>query len=76
MHGFFDSIVELMDQIGVKRASVFANSTIHATGMLQLPGFFRPTKEWDMLIVRDGILLAALELKSQVGLLPVPKTPS
>jgi hypothetical protein len=35
--------------------------------VLTLPGFFRPTKLWDLLIVKDGRLIAALELKSQVG---------
>lgn len=34
---------------------------------LVLPGFYRPTKEWDMLILRRGELVAALEFKSQVG---------
>ncbi|MFA5354237.1 MAG: PaeR7I family type II restriction endonuclease, partial [Thermodesulfovibrionales bacterium] len=34
---------------------------------LELPGFFRPTKEWDLLVIRDGQLIAALEAKSQVG---------
>jgi hypothetical protein len=34
---------------------------------LELPGFFRPTKEWDLLVVREGQLIAAIELKSQVG---------
>src|SRR5437867_8108420 len=33
----------------------------------RLPGFFRPTKEWDLLVVRDGELIAAMETKSQVG---------
>src|SRR5437867_7599342 len=33
----------------------------------RLPGFFRPTKEWDLLVVRDGELILALEAKSQVG---------
>ena len=32
-----------------------------------MPGFFRPTKEWDLLVVRDGQLIIALEAKSQVG---------
>jgi hypothetical protein len=32
-----------------------------------LPGFFRPTKEWDLLAIRDGVLLAVIEAKSQVG---------
>lgn len=30
----------------------------------QLPGFFRPTKSWDLLIMNDGKLIAAIELKS------------
>ncbi len=34
---------------------------------LELPGFFRPTKEWDFLIVKNGTLVAAIEAKSQVG---------
>jgi len=34
---------------------------------LELPGFFRPTKEWDLLVVKDGILIVALEAKSQAG---------
>ena len=35
--------------------------------MLELPGFFRPTKEWDLLVIRDNKLIAAIEAKSQVG---------
>ena len=35
--------------------------------VLTLPGFFRPTKLWDLLIINQGGLVAALELKSQVG---------
>jgi len=30
----------------------------------QLPGFFRPTKSWDVVIMNHGILVAAVELKS------------
>ena len=32
-----------------------------------MPGFFRPTKEWDLLVVRDDQLIIAVEVKSQVG---------
>jgi hypothetical protein len=35
--------------------------------VLTLPGFFRPTKLWDMLVIHEGKLIAAIELKSQVG---------
>jgi len=34
---------------------------------LDLPGYFRSTKEWDLLVIKDGLLIAALEAKSQVG---------
>ena len=34
---------------------------------LELPGYFRPTKEWDLLVIKDGQLVLALEAKSQVG---------
>lgn len=34
---------------------------------LTIPGFFRPTKMWDSIIVYKGRLVAAFELKSQVG---------
>jgi hypothetical protein len=36
-------------------------------GAVTLPGYFRASKNWDVLIVHDGRLLAAVELKSQVG---------
>lgn len=29
-----------------------------------LPGFFRPTKEWDLIITQRGVLLAVFEMKS------------
>lgn len=35
--------------------------------VLTLPGYFRPTKLWDMLVINDGRLVAALEFESQVG---------
>jgi hypothetical protein len=32
-----------------------------------LPGYFRPTKEWDLLVISGNDLVAAIEVKSQVG---------
>ncbi len=34
---------------------------------LELPGWFRAEKKWDLVIVHDNGLVAALEFKSQVG---------
>ncbi|SES88771.1 PaeR7I family type II restriction endonuclease [Hymenobacter actinosclerus] len=36
-------------------------------GRLEIPGYYRPEKKWDMLVLSNGLLIAALEFKSQVG---------
>lgn len=33
----------------------------------ELPGYFRPTKEWDLIVKVDGHLVACMEFKSQIG---------
>jgi len=40
---------------------------VASKGKQVIPGYFRATKEWDALVVYEGHLLAAFELKSQVG---------
>lgn len=40
---------------------------VHQKKALELPGFFRPTKEWDIVVVKNKKILAVIELKSQVG---------
>jgi hypothetical protein len=61
MDGFVDLISDLIEQLGIQ------SHCIHRSSKLELPGFFRPTKEWDLLVVKDGQLIAAMEFKSQVG---------
>src|SRR5208283_3323104 len=61
MNGFIDLFTELITQSGIPARYVFRKKAI------ELPGFFRPTKEWDLLIVRERTLVAAIEAKSQVG---------
>ena len=61
MDGFISLITELILDAGVDERHIFHNKH------LELPGFFRPTKEWDLLVVREGQLILALEAKSQVG---------
>lgn len=61
-----DGFVALVSDI--VRANGLAHAEIHRERMaLTLPGYFRPTKLWDLLVVHQGQLVAALELKSQVG---------
>lgn len=52
----------------VVRANGLGHAQIHLSkGLVTLPGYFRPTKMWDLLVMNEGRLVAALELKSQVG---------
>lgn len=46
---------------GMPEAQIFTSAE------LELPGYFRPTKRWDMIVVDDDKLVAALEFKSQCG---------
>jgi type II restriction enzyme len=48
-------------------AQGFPASSIRKSQGIVLPGYYRPTKKWDLLVVQDGVLVAAIELKSQVG---------
>lgn len=61
MDGFLQLVTDLIVEAGISSEHVFFDRC------LELPGFFRPTKEWDLLVIRDGQLLVALEAKSQVG---------
>jgi len=40
---------------------------IRIGGRLSLPGYYRRTKDWDLVVLYRGVLVAAVELKSQVG---------
>ena len=60
-----DGFVRLMRGILVE--SGISDATIFRKEKREIPGFFRPTKQWDLLVVVDGNLLASIELKSQVG---------
>jgi len=61
MDGFIDLFTRLIVESGVKEEFIFYKRH------LELPGFFRPTKEWDLLVIKDGCLVVAIEAKSQVG---------
>jgi hypothetical protein len=61
LDGFIRLISEVAIEAGVPREWIFTKSS-------NLPGFFRPMKEWDFLIISpQNKLLVATEFKSQVG---------
>jgi hypothetical protein len=61
MDGFAQLLAELLKMNNTPASALFLDTK------LELPGFFRPTKQWDLLVVHEGKLLAVVELKSQVG---------
>ena len=63
MDGFIVLVQELIRANGLTDTDMIINGPLDLT----LPGYFRPTKRWDLLVIRQKRLIAALELKSQVG---------
>jgi len=60
--GFIRLVADLL------RESELPAESIHVDKKhVVLPGWFRPTKEWDLVALVDGTLLAVVEFKSQVG---------
>ncbi|MDI2376261.1 PaeR7I family type II restriction endonuclease [Pseudomonas aeruginosa] len=62
MDGFIELIIEIVRANGLAHAQIHLNKRA-----LTLPGYFRPTKLWDLLVIHEERLIAAIELKSQVG---------
>jgi hypothetical protein len=54
-------VTELLIEAGLDKLHIKTRTA------LELPGYYRPEKKWDLLVVFNGHLLAAMEFKSQVG---------
>ncbi|MBN1591555.1 MAG: restriction endonuclease [Pirellulales bacterium] len=61
LDGFVSLCRDLMIEAGLPDTSVFWKSH------LELPGYYRAEKSWDLLAVVDGHLLSVIEFKAQVG---------
>lgn len=61
LDGFIQIIVTIAIEVGIPNEWIYTKNN-------HIPGFFRPTKDWDILIISpDNHLISAIELKSQVG---------
>lgn len=61
MDGFIKVLTEIALEMGIPEANIHTSANY-------LPGYFRPSKDWDFLITTPkGRLVCAIELKSQVG---------
>ncbi len=61
MDGFIDLLSDVMAEEGLSA------DYLHANRATTLPGYYRATKNWDLVIVVNHTLVASLELKSHVG---------
>lgn len=61
--GHMDALVDCISQVfidaGLPEEDIFTDRST-----VELPGFFRPEKSWDIVVVHEGSLVAAIELKS------------
>jgi hypothetical protein len=61
MDGFVSLVSSFLCENGLPKTHVYCEKK------LELPGWYRPEKRWDLLILADGQFLAGIEFKSQVG---------
>lgn len=61
-NGFSDMFARLAAKNGAKSLQIHVTKT-----KVVLPGHFRPSKQWDLLIINQGRLVAALEFKALGG---------
>src|ERR1017187_5675397 len=54
-------VADILCDAGLKRLDVRTRTA------LELPGYFRATKKWDLIVVSGGRLVLAMEFKSQAG---------
>lgn len=61
LDAFLDLLTSVAVNAGVPKECIYLKNN-------HIPGYYRATKDWDLLIIsQKGILIAAIELKSQVG---------
>ncbi len=61
-------VADIVEDAGLDRGLVRIKiKGVRPQTRLELPGYFRPEKQWDLLVVLDDQLVAAIEFKSMVG---------
>lgn len=68
LDGFYALLTAVVVANGLPNTSVYCSTQgLARLRHTVLPGYYRPVKDWDVLVVHEGELVAAVELKSQVG---------
>lgn len=63
MDGFSRMVKQIILDNGLHESNIFHTGR----NEINLPGYYRPTKNWDLIVVKNNKLIAVIELKSQVG---------
>ncbi len=61
LDGFVQLIADILLMNGISGKNIYINQN------LELPGYYRPNKKWDLLVIDKGELIIAIEFKSQIG---------
>jgi hypothetical protein len=61
MDSFIRLVRDILYDNGLKQAEIIHESR------LEIPGWYRAEKKWDLLVISDGKLIASIEFKSQIG---------
>ena len=61
MDAFADLISDAIVSAGIPADCIFKKTAV------ELPGYYRAEKKWDLVVVYQGVLGAVIELKSQMG---------
>jgi hypothetical protein len=61
LDGFAELVHDLIVDAGI------SDTAVHRRTRVELPGFYRAEKKWDLVVVVDGRLFATVEFKAQVG---------
>ena len=68
LDGFYDLVRHIVYANGLQADAFFCGAGETAVERhTVLPGFYRPVKDWDVVVLHGGHLVAAIELKSQIG---------
>ena len=60
LQGFVQLLQEVLEESGLPDSSIHSRQTT-------IPGYFRPNKNWDLVVIVDGNLLASIEFKAHIG---------
>ena len=54
-------VADILCEAGLRKLDIRTRTS------LELPGYFRATKKWDLIVISEGQLVLAMEFKSQAG---------